>query len=236
MAENIHAAAQSRNEAILRRILGEDIQMQEPRSRIEKLLLRILGEDVTTEKPQSRIEELLTEIVDRGGTAPALEVEALSVSENGTYKAPEGTAYDPVTVNVSGASIQEKKTDILHVSEDATVTIKPDNGFDAISEVELDIYMTVPRVYGAVRSFNESSGTVTYDFGRPVDYCAVGQFPITRRYVLMLHFGDPWIYDMANGQRIANGHYTGTGYYFDVDPETIDINELPSNLVAVTPD
>lgn len=236
MAENIHAAAQSRNEAILRRILGEDIQMQEPRSRIEKLLLRILGEDVTTDKPQSRIEELLTEIVDRGGTAPALEVEALSVSENGTYKAPEGTAYDPVTVNVSTASIQEKKTETLHVSEDATLTIQPDSGFDAVSEVELDVYLTVPRVYGAVRNYNESSGTVTYDFGRSVDYCAIGQFPITRRYVLMLHFGGPWICDVANGQRVASGSFNGTGYQFEIDPQTININELPSNLVAVTPD
>lgn len=236
MAERTHDAAQSRNEAILQSILGEDVELQEPRSRIEKLLLRLLGEDVIPEAPQSRIEELLTEIIDRGGIGPAVDVMALDISKNGTYQAPEGTAYDPVTVNVSGASIQEKKTEVLHVSEDSTVTIQPDSGFDAMSEVELEIYMTVPRVYGAVRNYNESSGTVTYDFGRSVDYCAIGQFPVSRRYVLMLHFGDPWIYDMANSQRVASGHYTGTGYYFDVDPETIDVRELPSNLVAVTPD
>lgn len=236
MAENTHDAAQSRNEAILRSILGEIIELQEPQSRIEKLLLRILGEDVTPEAPQSRIEELLMEIVEQGGIGPAVEVEALDVSENGTYQAPEGTAYDPVTVNVSAASIQEKKTEILHVLEDSTVTIQPDDGFDAMSEVELEIYMTIPRVYGAVRSFDDSSGVVTYDFGRTVDYCAIGQFPITRRYVLMLQFGDPWIYDMANGQRVASGHFYGTGYHFDVDPQMIDISELPNNLVAVTPD
>ena len=35
-----------------------------------------------------------------GGEAPPIEVEPLSVTENGTYTAPRGTAYSPVTVNV----------------------------------------------------------------------------------------------------------------------------------------
>lgn len=35
-----------------------------------------------------------------GGEAPPIEVEPLSVTTNGTYTAPRGTAYSPVTVNV----------------------------------------------------------------------------------------------------------------------------------------
>ena len=36
-----------------------------------------------------------------GGEAPDITVESLSVTENGTYTAPSGKAYSPVTVNVS---------------------------------------------------------------------------------------------------------------------------------------
>lgn len=46
-----------------------------------------------------------------GGEAPSIEVEPLSVTENGTYTAPRGTAYSPVTVNVAsggGASVDTK--------------------------------------------------------------------------------------------------------------------------------
>ena len=46
-----------------------------------------------------------------GGEAPEIEAEPLSVTENGTYTAPRGKAYTPVTVNVSsggGASIGTK--------------------------------------------------------------------------------------------------------------------------------
>lgn len=37
-----------------------------------------------------------------------IEVTPLSVTENGTYTAPDGTAYSPVTVNVSGGGGKEK--------------------------------------------------------------------------------------------------------------------------------
>lgn len=37
-----------------------------------------------------------------GNISPGVNVEPLTVTEGGTYTAPEGTAYSPVTVNVSG--------------------------------------------------------------------------------------------------------------------------------------
>lgn len=39
-----------------------------------------------------------------GGGGGGTTVEALSVTQNGTYTAPTGKAYSPVTVNVSGGS------------------------------------------------------------------------------------------------------------------------------------
>ncbi len=38
-----------------------------------------------------------------GGSTPSVDIEPLSVTENGVYEAPAGKAYDPVTVDVSGS-------------------------------------------------------------------------------------------------------------------------------------
>lgn len=43
----------------------------------------------------------------------SVEVEALSVTENGTYTAPSGTAYSPVTVNVSGGGGSDSEDGII---------------------------------------------------------------------------------------------------------------------------
>ena len=40
--------------------------------------------------------------INTAAAPPSVDVEALSVTENGTYSAPSGKAYSPVTVNVSG--------------------------------------------------------------------------------------------------------------------------------------
>lgn len=41
-------------------------------------------------------------VLDDDAPAPSITVESLSVTQNGTYTAPTGKAYSPVTVNVSG--------------------------------------------------------------------------------------------------------------------------------------
>lgn len=45
---------------------------------------------------------LKNEVVVNVSGGSSVDVEALSVTQNGTYTAPSGTAYSPVTVNVSG--------------------------------------------------------------------------------------------------------------------------------------
>lgn len=49
-----------------------------------------------------------------------IEVEPLSVTQNGTYTAPTGTAYSPVTVNVSGGSVNVATT--TWTNSDSTAT------------------------------------------------------------------------------------------------------------------
>ena len=83
---------QSRAEGILE---GSEIV---PESRVEKLLSKLGGSEIETDEPQSRIESLLLSAIANAG--PAIDVQELNVTENGTYTAEEGTAYSPVVVDV----------------------------------------------------------------------------------------------------------------------------------------
>lgn len=69
----------------------------------------------------SALHELIWNYLLGGGGGGGVSVTPLSVSENGTYTAPSGTAYSPVAVNVSGgewttngfADLSEPSGDIL---------------------------------------------------------------------------------------------------------------------------
>ena len=45
-------------------------------------------------------------VLDDGVPSGSITVEALSITANGTYTAPTGKAYSPVTVNVSGGGVE----------------------------------------------------------------------------------------------------------------------------------
>lgn len=60
-----------------------------------------------------------------GGEAAPIEVESLSVTENGTYTAPRGKAYSPVVVSVSGggsATVATKTTTLSAIGQTLTFT------------------------------------------------------------------------------------------------------------------
>lgn len=54
--------------------------------------------------PEDMEGKTFAEVVEGGGSGD-ITVEPLNVTENGTYTAPEGKAYSPVTVNVEGGSV-----------------------------------------------------------------------------------------------------------------------------------
>ena len=65
------------------------------------------------------------ELVYATGEAIEIETEPLSVTENGTYTAPRGKAYTPVSVNVSGggsATVATKTTTLSAVGQTLTFT------------------------------------------------------------------------------------------------------------------
>lgn len=88
----------TRSEQYLAKIAGAEPTLPVPITREERYLAKIAGEDVDIPpEPITRTEQYLAAIAENGG---GVEVEALSVTQNDTYTAPEGKAYSPVTVNV----------------------------------------------------------------------------------------------------------------------------------------
>lgn len=64
----------------------------------------------------------LSEVVVDVPTPPSVEVEPLSVTDNGTYTAPSGKAYSPVTVNVSGGGGgSAEPNDVEYIDYDGTI-------------------------------------------------------------------------------------------------------------------
>lgn len=59
-------------------------------------------------------------VLDDDAPAPSITVESLSVTQNGTYTAPTGKAYSPVTVSVSG-STPKKAKQINFIDYDGTI-------------------------------------------------------------------------------------------------------------------
>ena len=103
----------------------------------------------------SAIREIaLAKAIGGSGGGSSVTVEELTVNQNGTTTAPEGTAYNPVVTNVQ-PPLQEK---YVHVNGDVT----PDTGYYGLSKVVVD----VPPSGGG-------EGEVTPDYAG-LSYCYIG--------------------------------------------------------------
>lgn len=88
----------TREETYLAAAAGESVNLPTPVTREELFLAKLAGENVETPTPITRKEMFLEAAAQGGGGG--VTVEPLSVTENGTYTAPSGKAYSPVTVAV----------------------------------------------------------------------------------------------------------------------------------------
>lgn len=128
----------TRHETYLANIAGQDTPLPEyPHSREEMYLAAISGQDVEIpDVPITREEMYLDHIARNGGGGGEITTQSLSVTENGTYRAPSGKAYTPVTVNVP----QPSGTKQITISENGSST----EDVAAYASAEITVAVPVP--------------------------------------------------------------------------------------------
>jgi hypothetical protein len=137
-------------EPITRSEMLMDGQYVEPKTRKEMILA---GEDL---EPVTREEYFLKEYRHSGGD---VDVVQLTATENKTYTAPEGKAYNPVVVNVP-----EPVLDSITINENGDYT--PPAGVDGFGRVIVDVPTPPPSLQSLTASHNgyfvPSSGYVGF--------------------------------------------------------------------------
>ena len=123
----------TREETYLSTIAAGSGTVPTPITREELFLAKAAGADVETPTPITRKEMFLDAI--QGGESSAVLVNK-SITANGTYDPADDSAdgYSGVTVNVSGATLQEKTA----MPTPSQQTITPDSGYDGLSRVTID--------------------------------------------------------------------------------------------------
>ena len=123
---------------------------EETNSRNANILKSIINNTEYTDAPQSEIEELLLRLKAKIGGE--IEVEELTVTENGTYDAGVNKAYNPVTVELPLSS----KT----ITENGTYTASDDNlaGYDEVTvAVEGYAKKSIANTPTPIATFNASA-------------------------------------------------------------------------------
>lgn len=195
----------TREEMFLSAVAGESATLPAPVTREELFLAKAAGENVITPEPVTRREMFLDAIAAGGGVT----VEPLSVSENGTYTAPEGVAYSPVTVNTPVITLRN-----LTVNRDGTYSAPTGTAYSSVSVSVRDEYTVdlLPLVQTGQDTYRTRSGRAVFD----------------STFVIMgaservdLDPGDGWL--IIEGQ--------GVSAQFDVDNDTITLIEGNPSLV-----
>ena len=141
----------SENVRLLQALIDEAPEYtEETNSRNANILKSIINNTEYTDAPQSEIEELLLRLKAKIGGE--IEVDELTVTENGTYDAGVNKAYNPVNVELPLSS----KT----ITENGTYTASDDNlaGYSSVTvAVEGYAKKSIENTPTAIATFNASS-------------------------------------------------------------------------------
>lgn len=145
---------------------------------------------------------------DEEGTS--VSVEALSVTANGTYTAPSGTAYSPVTVNVSGGAsawtkVAETSYQVSGSSTTAVTVAKWETGHSEIWTSDKIVYVRIRDTVGKRAGYFYGTDTFFLNI-----YPANSS---TNTSTALGSIIDIWSVDTGTGNPYAQRHgYSTTGY------------------------
>lgn len=88
------------------------------------------------------------------------ELQELTITQNGTYTAPEGTAYSPINVNVPS---KEEETKSITITENGTTTVLPTSG-KVLSKVDIVANIQSSGGYLTIKDLLEHSTSMDYLF------------------------------------------------------------------------
>lgn len=104
----------------------------------------------------------LGEAIVGTASSSSTTINSLEVTANGTYTAPTGTAYSPVTVNVPTTTInnQNKSLAISPTESSQTKTVTADSGYTGLGEVEVTVG-AISSTYVGSGITRKSAATIT---------------------------------------------------------------------------
>lgn len=208
----------SENVRLLQALIDEAPEYtEETNSRNANILKSIINNTEYTDAPQSEIEELLLRLKAKIGGE--IEVDELTVTENGTYDAGVNKAYNPVNVELPLSS----KT----ITENGTYTASDDNlaGFDEVTvAVEGYAKKSISNTPTPIATFNASA--------LPMPSLTVG-IEATQD----LHgYDSPWVGGAGRNLFNMGSKWSGTasGLTFSTDDNYVTINGTKNGGTYVT--
>ena len=88
-------------------------------------------------------------------------MQELTITENGTYTAPEGTDYSPINVNVPS---KEEETKSITTTENGTTTVLPTSG-KVLSKVDIVVNAPQSVASGTAKNLLDATKSAMYLFG-----------------------------------------------------------------------
>ena len=153
--------SESRNEELLRGLLGDPVEFDEPQSRNEAVLQNMLGAHHELGEPQSRTEELLQQILEQGG---------------GGYPEPTGS----ITITANGThDVKDVAEAVVNVPEPTGMQLITSNGLHDIKDYA-EAMVSVPQPSGSITITENGTHDVSMYADAVVDVPAggVGQIEI----------------------------------------------------------